>query len=150
MEFNDGYPSYETMALHDEEHGKQVRKVIWKVFWIMLGVTLVELLVGFKAESWGLGKVFLQFFFIGLTIVKAAYIVMSFMHLGDEVKALKWTLLGPFIVLVLYLIFMVDVGEGNYAKERRYVMDKNVTDAPHHAAGATHEGEAHKGEAEHH
>jgi hypothetical protein len=29
-------------------------------------------------------------------------------------------------------------------------MDKNVTDAPHHAAGATHEGEAHKGEAEHH
>jgi hypothetical protein len=66
------------------------------------------------------------------------------------VKALKWTLLGPFIVLVLYLIFMVDVGEGNYAKERRYVMDKNVTDAPHHGAGATHEGEAHKGEAEHH
>jgi cytochrome c oxidase subunit 4 len=142
MEFNDGYPSYETMALHDEEHGKHVRKVIWKVFWIMLGVTLVELLVGFKAESWGLGKIFLQFFFIGLTIVKAAYIVMSFMHLGDEVKALKWTLLGPFIVLVLYLIFMVDVGEGSYAKERRYVMDKNVTDAPHHAPAAGHEGAA--------
>jgi cytochrome c oxidase subunit IV len=140
MEFNDGYPSYETMAIHDEEHGKHIRKVIWKVFWIMLGVTLVELLVGFKAESWGLGKVFLQFFFIGLTIVKAAYIVLSFMHLGDEVKALKWTLLGPFIVLVLYLIFMVDVGEGNYAKARRYVMDKNVTDAPHHAPAGNNEG----------
>jgi len=122
MEFNDGYPSYETMAIHDEEHGKHVRKVIWKVFWIMLGVTLVELLVGFKAESWGLG------------------IVLSFMHLGDEVKALKWTLLGPFIVLVLYLIFMVDVGEGNYAKARRYVMDKNVTDAPHHAPAGNNEG----------
>ncbi len=142
MEFNDGYPSYETMALHDEEHGKHVRKVIWKVFWIMLGVTLVELFVGFKAEAFGLSKLFLQFFFIGLTIVKAAYIVLSFMHLGDEVKALKWTLLGPFIVLVLYLIFMVDVGEGNYAKGRRYVMDKNVTDAPHHAPAAAHEGAA--------
>jgi cytochrome c oxidase subunit IV len=142
MEFNDGYPSYETMALHDEEHGKHVRKVIWKVFWIMLGVTIVELFVGFKAEAFGLSKVFLQFFFIGLTIVKAAYIVLSFMHLGDEVKALKWTLLGPFIVLVLYLIFMVDVGEGSYAKERRYVMDKNVTDAPHHAPAAAHEGAA--------
>jgi cytochrome c oxidase subunit 4 len=146
MEFNDGYPSYETMALHDEEHGKHVRKVIWKVFWIMLGVTLIELLVGFKAESWHMSKLFLKFFFIGFTIVKAAYIVLSFMHLGDEAKALKWTLLGPFIVLVLYLIFMVDVGEGNYAKERRYVMDKNVTDAPHHEAGATHE----EGAAEHH
>ncbi len=142
MEINDGYPSYETMALHDEEHGKHVRKVIWKVFWIMLGVTLVELFVGFKAEAFGLSKLFLQFFFIGLTIVKAAYIVLSFMHLGDEVKALKWTLLGPFIVLVLYLIFMVDVGEGNYAKGRRYVMDKNVTDAPHHAPAAAHEGAA--------
>lgn len=144
MEFNDGYPSYEIMALHDEEHGKHVRKVIWKVFWIMLGVTLIELLVGFKAESWALSKMFLKIFFIGLTIIKAGYIVMSFMHLGDEVKALKWTLLGPFIVLILYLVFMVDLGEGNYAKERRYVMDKNVTNAQHHEAGAAHEGgEAH-------
>jgi cytochrome c oxidase subunit IV len=142
MEFNDGYPSYETMALHDEDHGKHVRKVIWKVFWIMLGVTLVELLVGFKAESWALSKMFLKFFFIGLTIVKAAYIVLSFMHLGDEVKALKWVILGPFIVLILYLVFMVDLGEGNYAKERRYVMDKNVTDAPHHAPESGHEGAA--------
>jgi cytochrome c oxidase subunit IV len=150
MEFNDGYPSYETMALHDEEHGKHVRKVIWKVFWIMLGVTLVELLVGFKAEAWELSKTFLKIFFIGLTIVKAAYIVLSFMHLGDEVKALKWVILGPFIVLILYLVFMVDLGEGNYAKERRYVMDKNVTDAPHHGAGAAHEGGAHEGAAEHH
>jgi len=140
MEFNDGYPSYETMALHDEDHGKHVRKVIWKVFWIMLGVTLVELLVGFKAESWALSKLFLKFFFIGLTVVKAAYIVLSFMHLGDEVKALKWVILGPFIVLILYLVFMVDLGEGNYAKSRRYVMDKNVTNAAHHEAGAAHEG----------
>ncbi|MFN4813220.1 MAG: cytochrome C oxidase subunit IV family protein [Bacteroidota bacterium] len=140
MEFNDGYPSYEMMALHDEEHGKHVRKVIWKVFWIMLGVTLVELFVGFQAEAWALSKTFLKVFFIGLTIVKAAYIVMSFMHLGDEVKALKWVILGPFIVLILYLVFMVDLGEGNYAKERRYVMDKNVTNAAHHDAGAKHEG----------
>jgi cytochrome c oxidase subunit IV len=65
---------------------------------------------------------------------------MSFMHLGDEVKALKWVILGPFIVLILYLVFMVDLGEGNYAKERRYVMDKNVTNAAHHDAGAKHEG----------
>jgi hypothetical protein len=37
---------------------------------------------------------------------------------------------------------MVDLGEGNYAKERRYVMDKNVTDAPHHAPESGHEGAA--------
>lgn len=138
MEFHDGYPSYETMALHDEEHGKQVRKTIWKVFWIMLVVTLIELVVGFKAEAWGLGSAFLKVFFISFTLVKAAYIVLSFMHLGDEVKALKWVILGPFIVLILYLVFMVDLGEGAYSKDYRYPMDKNVTNAAHHEGGEKH------------
>ncbi len=138
MEFNDGYPSYELMAQHDEDHGKNVRKVIWKVFWILLGVTLVELLVGFKAESWALSKIFLQIFFISLTIVKAAYIVLSFMHLGDEVKALKWVVLGPFLVLIIYLILLLDLSEGNFSKIDRYPVDKNVSGAVHHSPEAKH------------
>lgn len=147
MEFNDGYPSYETMASHDDAHGSQIRKVIWKVFAIMLAVTIVELIVGFKAEGWGLSKLFLKVFFIGFTLVKAGYIVLSFMHLGDEVKALKWVILGPFIVLVLYLVFMVDVGEGSYSKDHRTVMDHNVVNAVHHGGAAEHTEEA--GEAHH-
>ncbi|MDB2613221.1 cytochrome C oxidase subunit IV family protein [bacterium] len=33
--------------------------------------------------------------FIVLTIIKAAYIVMEFMHLGHEVKGLKLSILLP-------------------------------------------------------
>ncbi len=131
MEFNDGYPSYEEMALHDEEHGKKVRKAIWKVFWILLIVTLVELVVGFQAQDWNLGRTFLMVFFISLTIVKAAYIVMSFMHLGHEVKSFQWTVLGPFAILILYLVFLVDPGEGTYSKSGRYAIDKNLTTHTH-------------------
>ena len=38
----EGYPNYEKMAIHDEAHGKVVRKKLWMVFWIMLIVTLIR------------------------------------------------------------------------------------------------------------
>ncbi len=37
------FPNYEQMAIHDEAHGKVLRKKLWMVFWIMLIVTLIEL-----------------------------------------------------------------------------------------------------------
>jgi cytochrome c oxidase subunit 4 len=135
--FHDEYPSYETMALHDEATGKVVRKKLWRVFWIMLAVTIVELIIGFMAEDWALSKSLLKIIFIGLTIVKAAYIVMSFMHLGDEVKALKFAVLVPFTVFILYLVALVDLSEGTYSKEGRYHIDKTYFEKKtHHEAGA--------------
>ena len=44
--------------------------------------------------------------FLVLTIVKAAYIVLVFMHLGDERKSFKWVILAPYILFILYLIFI--------------------------------------------
>ena len=42
-----------------------------------------------------------------LTIIKAAYIILEFMHLGHEKKSLKWTVLLPAMVLVPYLLFII-------------------------------------------
>ena len=114
MEFNDNYPSYETMYQHDEAHGKQIRSKLWKVFWLLLAITLLELFVGFKATSWGLlGSTFLKVFFIFFTLVKAGGIVLVFMHLIDETKFLRYTILLPYSIFILYLIFIVLV-EGTY------------------------------------
>jgi cytochrome c oxidase subunit IV len=44
--------------------------------------------------------------FVVLTLVKAAYIVLSFMHLGDERKNLKYVILLPYALFILYLIFI--------------------------------------------
>lgn len=135
--FHDDYPSYETMALHDEATGKVVRKKLWRVFWIMLAITIVELIIGFMATDWNMSKVLLKVIFIGLTIVKAGYIVLSFMHLGDEVKPLKFSILVPFTVFVLYLVALVDLSEGSYSMEGRYHIDKNYLEKKaHHDAGA--------------
>ncbi len=138
-EFNDNYPQYELMAHHSEEEGKKKRRKLWNVFWIMLGITLVELMVGFYNTHFS--EFALKVIFIGFTIVKAGYIVLSFMHLGDEVKAFKYAVLVPFIVFIIYLVFIADLGEGTYAKKYRMVMDKNITDKPEHSehAEAAHE-----------
>ena len=41
-----------------------------------------------------------------MTIYKAGYIVMVFMHLGDEKKSLRNIILIPYFLFVLYLIFI--------------------------------------------
>ena len=92
---------------------------IWKVFWILLIVTAVEVILGiikpgFLINNQFLGTKLLNHVFIILTLVKAAYIVMSFMHLGHERRGLKWTILLPPLILIPYLLFIILV-EGNYA-----------------------------------
>ncbi|MBG65031.1 MAG: cytochrome C oxidase subunit IV [Flavobacteriales bacterium] len=90
---------------------------IWRVFWILLFVTTVEVVLGilkvneklpeFIVYDRFLGLAWLTHIFIILTIVKAAYIVMTFMHLGDEKKSLRWTILLPAFILVPYLLFIL-------------------------------------------
>jgi cytochrome c oxidase subunit IV len=92
---------------------------IWRVFWILLFVTAVEVVLGIikpavLIDNFILGTSLLNMIFIILTIIKAAYIVMEFMHLGHEVKGLKFTILLPVIILIPYLLFILLV-EGDYA-----------------------------------
>jgi caa(3)-type oxidase subunit IV len=116
-EFHDDYPSYETMYNHDDAYGKKARRTLWNVFWIMLAITIFELIIGFMAPSHGWsGTWWLKTLFIGLTIAKAAFIVIWFMHLGHEVKFFKYVILVPYITFMLYGIFII-LTEGSYAGE---------------------------------
>lgn len=154
-EFHDDYPQYEFMAHHSEEEGKKKRRKLWNVFWIMLVVTIVELIIGFKAGEWGLldevdrtSTITLKIIFIGLTIGKAYFIVMSFMHLGDERKAFKYTVLAPYMIFILYLIYII-VAEANYVRIHKDKMDQLIViqkDSLNKAALSPHG----HGEAEHH
>ncbi len=153
-EFHDDYPQYEFMAHHSEEEGKKKRRKLWNVFWIMLAVTIVELIIGFKAADLGLlsdtgdrtSGVTLKFIFIGLTIFKAFFIVMSFMHLGDEKKAMKWTILAPYTTFILYLIWLC-VTESTYAKVHKHPMDNIIVQQKIHLNEAAKNGHGHD---EHH
>lgn len=107
---------YSLDAHHNEEEGKKVRKKIYFVTILLSAITLVEVLLGafVKQDSsmWALVK----WSFIVMTLVKAAYIVIVFMHLGDERKAFKYTILIPYIVFIIYLMFIAFT-EGNAINE---------------------------------
>lgn len=116
-EFHDDYPSYETLAHHSEEEGKSKRKTLWRVFWYMLAITIVELIIGSMAPAQGWsGTLGLKVLFIGLTIVKAAFIVMAFMHLGHENSFLKYVILIPYAIFMSYAIFII-LDEGVYSAD---------------------------------
>lgn len=158
-EFHDNFPQYEVMANHSEEEGKKNRKTLWRVFWVMLLITLFELVVGFLApeKGWS-GTTTLKVLFITLTIVKAAAIVMWFMHLKHEVKFFKWAILSMYTILMFYTIFIV-LTEGIYSgradKKTRvdpiYVQQQEALVNAHHGGGhdapaeheAGHEGAKH-------
>lgn len=167
-EFHDNYPQYEFMAHHSEEEGKVKRRKLWNVFWIMLTVTIAELIIGSYAKELHLlndldrtSTATLKIIFIGLTLGKAYFIIYSFMHLGEEKKALKYSIIAPYTVFILYLTYIL-VAEANYVKVHKDKMDhlievqKNDLNAAAaaghgHDAGATHEeGATHEGATEEH
>ncbi len=97
---------------HDEATGVQLRKKIWKVTGLLTLITAIEVVIGatihqdhnlWQMVKWG---------FIILTVVKAFFIVMSFMHLGDEKKTLRYVILLPYFIFIIYLIFIL-LTEGN-------------------------------------
>ena len=157
-EFHDDYPSYETLAHHSEEEGKKTRKVLWRVFWYMLAITIFELIIGSMAPSNGWsGALWLKLLFIGLTILKAGFIVMAFMHLGHETTFMKYVILLPYAIFISYAIFII-LDEGVYSGESinrtkvdplliKQQQDLKAGHGAHHSENASHEG--HTEEAHH-
>ena len=99
---------------HGEEHAqvtvlppnKEKIKKLWTVAGILGAVTALEFLIAFTMSHGPLKTSI----FIGLTIVKAAYIVGEFMHLRYEVKVLFWSILIPMIFVVWMLVAFIYEG----------------------------------------
>lgn len=92
---------------------------IWKVFWILLAITTVEVSVAFMNyyNVWNAHgdqkhtiDTVIKVFFILLTLLKAFYIIFSYMHLGDEKRSFKVTLGFLVIVLTYFIILMMNEG----------------------------------------
>ena len=99
--------SYSINARHGEEEGKKIRKKLYTVTAILTILTIFEIFMGvfFKRNSTFTWET-IKLLFIVLTLVKAAYIVLIFMHLGEERKNLKYVVLLPYALFILYLIFI--------------------------------------------
>lgn len=92
------------------EQTRAIRKKILYVTLLLSAITIFEVVVGIiwskshvgaESGTWAL----IKNMYIVLTLIKAGYIVMVFMHLGDERKNLRLTILLP-MLLVVYLIWI--------------------------------------------
>ncbi|HVI48889.1 MAG TPA: cytochrome C oxidase subunit IV family protein [Chitinophaga sp.] len=94
-----------TAAEHESTHAASSTKTIWRTFWILLCITMVEIGLAFLHLETGFpSRVLLNAVFVGLTVVKAFYIVAEFMHLGHEIKNLIYTILIPLLLFVWFII----------------------------------------------
>jgi hypothetical protein len=93
-------------------------KKIWKTFWLLSIITIIELAIGIAIYNIHEGpdpSESLVLFFKGmvciLTVAKAYYIVAIFMHLGDEIKNFIMTIVVPLALFIWFIIaFLWDGG----------------------------------------
>jgi len=113
---------------HDNHGGT---KEIWRTFWILLILTIVELALGFAMigmEQGGL-KLTIKGAIIILMLAKAFYIVAYFMHLKGEIRNLIMTIIVPLALLIWAIIaFLYD---GSSFRNNRNTYDKNKRESSH-------------------
>jgi len=94
--------------IKSEESKAQVKK-IWKITGLLSIITIIEVAIGLWAHFSGVHSWLILTIFLALTLVKAAYIVKVFMHLGDEKKNFVFAILLPLSLFIWFIIaFLAD------------------------------------------
>jgi len=111
------------VTIHHEPSSSTKR--IWKVFWILLIITLVELGLGLSLYALnlpeGLRMHLIKGVIIILSLAKAYYIVSYFMHLGDEIRNMVMTIVVPLMLFIWFILAFL--GDGNSYKNLRNKYD---------------------------
>ena len=97
-------------------------KAIWKTFWILLIITLVELVLAIVYyETHFLPKHFLNGLFVIGTLAKAFFIIAEFMHLRHELKNFILSLVFPSLLFIWFLFAFL--WDGNSYRDLRNKYD---------------------------
>src|SRR5215831_18611231 len=99
-------------------------KRIWKVFWILLIITMIELGLGISLYLLdlpeGLRMHLIKGVIIILSLAKAYYIVSVFMHLGDEIRNMVMTIVVPLMLFVWFILAFLADGNSYRNLRNRY------------------------------
>jgi cytochrome c oxidase subunit IV len=121
---------------------------IWKVFWLLSAVTVIELVLGFGLAKHWYGDpatshamiLFVKGVICILSLAKAFYIVSVFMHLGDEIRNMIMTIVVPLMLFIWFIAAFI--WDGNSYKNLRNKYDKHfeeTTMPKGHHNSSTHE-----------
>ncbi len=109
------------ITYHHEPSGSTKR--IWKTFWLLLVITIVELLLGlliFMVDMPSWVVLFVKGVIVILTLAKAFYIAGIFMHLGDEIRNFIMTIIVPLFLFIWFIAAFIWDGSAYRANRNRY------------------------------
>ena len=101
-----------TDLAHEEQHAGMSKGKIWKVFFILLAITVLEFIIALGVPETVMPHLVRNSIYVILTLFKAYYIVAFFMHLKFEKYAFKAGILISLILIVYFIILLLI--EGNY------------------------------------
>jgi cytochrome c oxidase subunit IV len=118
---------------------------IWKTFWLLLVITLIELGLGLLIYAVPMSHfvvLLLKGIIVILSLAKSFYIIAIFMHLGDELRNLIMTIGVPCLLFLWFIgAFLWD---GNSFKNLRNTYDpgklERTTTPVQETPAAPHEG----------
>lgn len=102
-------PAATEHAVLTGEHAKPNTGRIWKIFFVLVVITAIEFAITFALEAQHF-RTMRNSILIGLTILKAFFIVGEFMHLKHETKGLIWMVLVPTVLLIWLLVALITEG----------------------------------------
>ena len=88
------------MSEEVHEHEASSPKTIWRTFWILLAITIGEILFAVLVAPKMGGKLIPNLLYAVLSLMKAGYIISEFMHMKYEVKNLVRTVGLPCLLLI--------------------------------------------------
>jgi cytochrome c oxidase subunit IV len=96
-------------------------KAVWRTFWILLCITVFELVIAIiYYETHFFPKHLLNGVFVIMTLAKAFFIIAEFMHLGHEIRNLVMTIAIPACLFIWFLIAFVWDGSSYHTLRQRY------------------------------
>jgi cytochrome c oxidase subunit IV len=115
------HTEYSEITFHHEP--KESTWHIWRIYWILLGITVVELALGFLIAATSFPDwvvLFIKGVIVILSIAKAFYIVSYFMHLGDEIRNMIMTIVVPLFLFVWFIAAFLWDGSSYRSMRNRY------------------------------
>ncbi len=101
------------VLVHADDSAKVKR--IWKVFWVLLVLTILELACGLTIYQLDKGDpaysaiLSIKIVIIIFTLAKAFYIISIFMHLGDEIRMMILSIGIPMCLFIWFIVaFLAD------------------------------------------
>jgi cytochrome c oxidase subunit IV len=114
------------ITFHHHVPGPENVKRIWKIFWVLLIITVIELGLGLflyatDFEHWL--DLAIKGVIVILSLAKAFYIVSIFMHLGDEIRNMIMSIVVPLMLFIWFIAAFL--WDGNSYKNLRNKYDKH-------------------------